>query len=108
MILIALIFRAQGADLDVGLGGTNEILERRINEGRLRVYVEERRSSAFEAEGETIGPANSCSRGELWDVAIAQFAVTGRGVLFVRSRDGYAIGVFQGEFYGMFQREWLR
>src|SRR5208283_1084344 len=48
--LITLILGAQGACLDIGLRGANEVLERRVHEGRLRIHVEKRGSSAFEAK----------------------------------------------------------
>ena len=59
--LIALVFGVQVADHNVGLRGANEILQRGIDECGLRVYVEERRSSAFETERKTIRPADSGS-----------------------------------------------
>jgi hypothetical protein len=71
----------------------------------LGVYVEERRSSTFEAEGKAVGPSDSGSRIQLGDVAIAEFAVAGGGVLFLGDRDADAGGMFQREFDSLVERD---
>ena len=103
--LIALVFGVQGANDDVGLRGVNEVFQRGINKGRLGVHVEKRRGCAFEAERKPIGPSNSGSRIQLGNVAIAQFAVAGGGVLFVGGSDTDASGVFQGQFDCVVERD---
>ena len=87
--------------------GANEILQGGIDECRLGVYVEERRSSTFEAERKTVGPANSGSCIQLGDVAVAEFAVAGGGMLLVGGRDAHAGGVLQREFDGLVKRDRL-
>ncbi len=96
------------ADRDVGLGGANEILQRGIDERGLRVHVEQRRSGAFEAERKTVGPANAGARVQLRNVAVAQFAIAGGGVLLVGGRDADAGGMFQREFDGVVEGDAAR
>ncbi len=95
----------QVANRDVGLRGVNKIPEGRIDECGLGVYVEERRSSAFQAEGKAIGPADSGSGGQLGNVAVAQFAIAGGGVALIGGSDVDASGVVQREFHGVMEGE---
>ena len=99
--LIALILGAQSGDRNFGLGGVNEISQRGIDERGLRVDVEQRGRGAFEAERETIGPAQGGSGVQLRNVAVAQLAVTGAGVLRVGGGNAHAGGVLQREFDGL-------
>ena len=89
------------------LRGANEILQGGIDERGLGVHVEQRRSGAFEAEGKAVGPADSGSGVQLRNVAIAQFAVAGGGVLLVGGGDAHAGGMLQREFDGVAKRDRL-
>jgi hypothetical protein len=103
--LIALIFRAQRGDRNFGLGGANKILQRGINERRLRVNVEQRRRGAFQAERETIGPSDARSCVELRNVTVAQLAIAGARVLRVSGRDAHPGSVLQRECHSLPERD---
>src|SRR6516164_10696083 len=103
--LIALILVLQGRSLPLCARRCRGLAQGGVEEGGLRVDVEDGGGRAFEAEGESPGFAESRAEHELRDVVVADFAVGGGGMLGVGGGDACDSGMGQGQFHGPPERE---
>jgi len=82
-----------------------EIAQGWIEQRGLRIDVKQCRSRSFEGEGKAIRISEARSGGELRDVIVVQFAISGRGALLVGGGDGRARGMSQGKLYNALKRD---